>query len=140
MGIPIKLFPLTHRSMEHVVPKSRIPTGSRWNLHNLLVVDKNVNHFRSNTKFGDKTIHNVSFCPPENKGAVSRICAHMFDECSRIQHELNHDLVINRDLMLQWNEENPVTDIEKYANDYIYNVQGTHSEYVDESLDMNCRF
>lgn len=105
-----------YRSMEHV-PVSRVQKGLWWHLHNLLVIDKNVNHLGPNTKVWEEEINTASLRPLKNNGTVSRV-AHMFDACSRIKYGVDRDLMINRELSvlkLQWNAENPVTDFEKSA-------------------------
>ena len=53
------VHPMSRSSMEHVVPKCYLPNNKRWDLHNLLLVDMGLNHFRSNTKFGHKTLKNI---------------------------------------------------------------------------------
>jgi len=129
-------IPPSKISLEHVVPRSRLPPGLIWDIHNLRIVDRDLNSVRSNTRFGNKTIQNVSFCPYKNKGSVSRICAHMFDACKDIDYNMKEDLVIDRLLMLQWDEKYPVTDEEKYMNDHIYFVQGTYNKYVEGEKDI----
>lgn len=125
------VLPKSRTSIEHVVPRCHLPKGSVWDLNNLLIVDKTINNHRSNTKFGEKTVRGVTYCPPKNKGVVSRICAHMLEECERMKHEVDPSLIIDPDLMAKWHEENPVTDHERYLNECVYEIQGTYNAFVD---------
>ena len=76
-------------------------------------------------------LRGVTFCPSENKGQVARICAHMIDRCNDSKHKITVSSVIDPFLMEEWNREYPVSDHEKYVNNYIYDIQGTYTEYVD---------
>ena len=127
----MKLLPKS-TTIEHVVPKSRLPKTAIWDLNNLVLIDKDLNQFRGNTKFGTKTIKAVSFCPKFNKGHVSRICAHMFEKYPNT----NTKLVIDKKTLLLWNEMYPVTDFEKYVNEYIFNVQGTFNRFTEDDINI----
>lgn len=127
-------LPINRRSIEHVVPKCYLPRERVWDLNNMFLVDKDLNNVRSNTKFGRKSIQNVSFYPsnPESRGVVSRICAHMIYTCPNI----NPHKVIPRKLMFEWNEKYPVTDLEKYRNERIYIYQNTYNRFIEDPKDM----
>jgi len=125
------MIPTSKVSIEHVVPRSLLPKKMVWDINNLLIVDKDLNNYRSNTKFGSKTLRGVTFCPPQNKGQVARICAHMLDRCHDSNHVINPRTVIDPILLVGWSRDYPVTDHEKYVNNYIYETQGTYNEYVD---------
>jgi len=125
------MIPVSRVSIEHVVPRSLLPKKMVWDLNNLLIVDKGLNNYRSNTKFGRSTLRGVTFCPAENKGQIARICAHMIDSCNGTSYSESASSVIDPFLMEEWSREYPVTDHEKYINNYIYDIQGTYNEYVD---------
>ncbi len=121
-----KIQILNRCSIEHVVPKSRLPKNMKWDLHNLLLVDKNINMSRGNTAFGK------GLFVPKNKGQVSRICAHMIDKCENENIIINeNDEIIKTETMLKWHSLYPVSDIEKYANEIIFDVSGTYNEYIE---------
>lgn len=125
------VLPKSRSSIEHVVPRCHLPKSRVWDLNNLLIVDKAINNHRSNTKFGERTIRGITYCPPKNKGMVSRICAHMIEECERMKHDVESGLIIDPDLMVKWHEENPVTDHERYLNECVFEIQGTYNTFVD---------
>ena len=118
-------------SIEHVLPKSKIPNNMKWDLHNLLLVDKHINMSRGNKPFGE------GLFVPKNKGQVSRICAHMFDKCEKENVIVNeNDEIIKIETMLKWNDLFPVSDIEKYTNEIIFCVSGTYNEYIESDSKM----
>ena len=126
------LLPINRLSIEHVVPKCYLPKINVWDLNNLLLVDKQLNNFRSISKFDTCNRRNKSFCPPygESKGVVARVCAHMLYTYPTIDSKL----VIDKEVLLEWNERYPVTDIEKYRNEKIYYYQGTYNEFIDKDV------
>lgn len=131
-GYTDTVLPMNRFSIEHVVPRCYLPQTRLWDLNNLLVVDKDLNNFRSNTKFGQIHCQNLSFCPPckESRGVVSRICAHMLYTCP----SLDQNLIIDKETMIRWNEEYPVTDLERQRNSRIYMYQGTYNKFVDNGV------
>ena len=121
-------------SIEHVVPKSKIPKHMKWDLNNLLLVDKHINMSRGNKAFGK------GLFIPKNKGQVARICAHMIDKCEEENVIVNkNNEIIKIETMLEWNDLFPVSDIEKYSNEIIFDVAGTYNEYI-ESDDKMCKW
>jgi len=122
------VLPMNRASIEHVVPKCYIPKTSVWDLNNLLLVDKDLNNLRSNTKFGNSN-SKKSFCPyhHDSRGVVARICAHMLYTFPSI----DNTLVIDKETLFKWNEKYPVTDLEKYRNERIYLYQGTYNRFID---------
>jgi len=123
--------PMHRLSIEHVVPQSRLHENLTWDLHNIRMIDQDLNKFRADTRFGPQTMKHLSYCPPRNKGKVARICAHMFNTCTCMGYDLDHKLIIDYNLMYHWDMLYPVTDEERYMNDHIYAVQGVSNEYVD---------
>ena len=130
-GYTDKILPMNRFSIEHVVPKCYLPDKRLWDLNNLLVVDKDLNNFRSNTRFGQIHLKNLSFCPPckQSRGTVSRICAHMLYTCP----VLDQKLIIDKETMFRWNEKYPVTDLERQRNYLIYIYQGTYNKFIDNN-------
>ena len=94
--------------------------------NNLLLVDKHINMSRGNKPFGE------GLFIPKNKGQVARICAHMIDKCEEENVIVNkNNEIIKIKTMLEWNDLFPVSDIEKYANEIIFDVTGTYNEYIE---------
>ena len=126
------ILPVNRASIEHVVPKCYLPKTNTWDLNNLLLVDKDLNNLRSNTKFGNSNIRNKSFCPShqDSRGVVARICAHILYTFPNI----DHTLVIDKETLFRWNEQYPVTDFEKYINERIHSYQGTYNRFIDSKM------
>ena len=130
-GYTKTMVPRSKLYLEHVVPKSLIPRELEWDLNNLLIINREHKHHRDGTKFGDKTLDGITFCPQENKGKIARMCAHMLDKCFMLKYPISNSIVMDQALMMKWHHENPVSDHEKYVNNYIFRVQGEYNEYVD---------
>lgn len=130
------LIDVSRVSIEHVVPKSKLPRGMMWDLNNLLLIDRDVNSRRGNSRFAQDTIHGVCFEPMYNKGHVARICAHVLDNLDKEDCRVDVNDVIDNETMLTWNAMFPASDLEKYATEYIFSVQGTYNTYVDDSSMM----
>ena len=74
---------------------------------------------------------------PKNKGQVARICAHMIDKCEEENVIVNKkNEIIKIETMLKWNDLFPVSDIEKYSNEIIFDVAGTYNEYIESDDKM----
>ena len=129
-GYTNKILLPGRESIEHVVPKCHLPKNRWWDMHNLLLIDTKINNDRSNTKFGEEIYKGISFCPPHpaSRGVVSRICMHMF-ETTPILHNKKND-IIDEELILKWNIEYPTGDMEKYANEIIYDAQGVYNKFI----------
>jgi len=114
--------PMDTSSMEHVVPKCYLPKSKVWDLHNLLLVEMGLNHFRSNTKFGRETIKRISFCPeyPKSRGIVARKCAHMFETNPTLFKK--QELILDPELMEEWMCKYPISEGEScnLENEYLY--------------------
>jgi len=123
--------PMDTSSMEHVVPKCYLPKSKVWDLHNLLLVEMGLNHFRSNTKFGRETIKRISFCPeyPKSRGIVARKCAHMFETNPTLFKK--QELILDPELMEEWMCKYPISEGEKRANEIIFEAQGTNNRFVE---------
>lgn len=78
--------------------------------------------------FGNKTIKNISFCPPyhESKGVIARKCAHMISTNPTVKG----DLIIPKHLMEEWMYKYPVTEEEKVINDIIFELQGNENKFI----------
>jgi len=131
-GYTNQLQPMEISTIEHVVPKCYLPSSKKWDLHNLLLIDYELNHSRGNTKLGRQTIEGVSFCPifPESRGMVARKCAHMISNNS--DYIKDNDLIIENKVLEKWMDMYPVTDLEKISNEIIYDIQGDFNKFISE--------
>jgi endonuclease I/chitodextrinase len=134
--------------------------GAGTDVHNLRPVDKTRNSTRNNLKFGAGSgipsgFSSVTYAGPlglntnawfpgdEWKGDVARIVMYMYlrygNQCVPTavgvgNTQFTPDEMI--DLFLQWNVEDPVSDIEKNRNDYHENTsnsaaQGNRNPFID---------
>ncbi len=131
-GYSLKMSRMNIMSIEHIVPKSKLPKYMKWDLHNLMLTDHRINSKRGDLMFASRNIRNVSFYPENNKGFIARTCAHMISECMEDDFNIKTNKIIHRDTMLKWNELYPVSDTEKYVNEYIYSIQGNYNKYIDD--------
>ena len=132
---------------EHVFSKSlanpKLTTddpGPGTDAHNLRPADRTRNSLRSNKKFtaGTGTSHEVSgkWYPGDQwKGDVARIVMYMYlrygNQClptavGNGSNSATPDDMI--DLFLQWNAEDPVSDLEKKRNTYHENTNNTYAQ------------
>ncbi len=132
---------------EHVWPQSRGAQSYKSDVHNLWPADARLNSIRGNKDFDDggdlldwvaDTHTSRSSFEPSNdfKGEAARVLFYMATRYSNLS--LN-DQVGNGDhslgrlcRMLEWNEEDPVSDHEKNRNDAIYERwQKNRNPFVD---------
>lgn len=134
---------------EHVYPKSLgIPnlgtSGVGADAHNLRPADAQRNSSRSNRKFGagsgnsGATATGDWYPGDEWKGDVARILMYMYLHYGN--QTLPTNVVVGTvnvsdsnmiDLLLQWNAEDPVSDLEKQRNPVLENVQGNRNPFID---------
>lgn len=113
--------------------------------YNLKPVDPQRNISRSNRKFargiGDAHITNQGFWYPgdEWKGDVARTMMYMYlrypTQCdivvagvSESTFSLDDDML---DIFLEWNAEDPVSDVEINRNEVIFQLQGNRNPFID---------
>ncbi|NVK51447.1 MAG: endonuclease [Flavobacteriaceae bacterium] len=134
---------------EHVYPKSLgIPnlgtTGVGADAHNLRPADAQRNSSRSNRKFGagsgnsGATVTGDWYPGDEWKGDVARILMYMYLHYGN--QTLPTNVVVGTvnisdpnmiDLLLQWNAEDPVSDLEKQRNPVLEIIQGNRNPFID---------
>ncbi|MGX9133257.1 endonuclease [Rummeliibacillus sp. JY-2-4R] len=141
---------------EHTWAKSHgdfgTSNGPGTDIHNLRPSDVQVNSSRGNLDFdnGGSAVNNCSECkrdsdswePPNDvKGDIARILFYMatrYEKDDRVDLELN-DQVNNGSnpfhgklsVLLQWNEQDPVSEWEKQRNEKIFNIQGNRNPFID---------
>ncbi|WP_397537136.1 endonuclease [Rummeliibacillus pycnus] len=141
---------------EHTWAKSHgdfgTSNGPGTDIHNLRPADVQVNSARGNLDFdnGGSAVNGCSECkrdsdswePPDDvKGDIARILFYMatrYEKGDRVDLELN-DRVNNGtnpfhgklSVLLQWNEQDPVSKWEKQRNEKIYNIQGNRNPFID---------
>lgn len=120
---------------EHVYPQSKISSTAKGDLHHLRYCDVNTNSKRANHPFTEgngkaKLINGNSWYPGDEwKGDVARMVLYLG---LRYNEDLGVDISTEGiDLLLKWNSEDPVSQIEKNRNEVIQKAQGNRNPFVD---------
>lgn len=115
-------------------------------LHNLRAACVTVNNMHSNklydlTNTSDTMFPNVTKltghkCEGDFRGDVARICFYMFVRYEGLKLTSDLSNVDNKtmgklDLLLEWNEADPVDAFEKQRNNRIYEYQGNRNPFID---------
>lgn len=118
---------------EHIFPQSLLSSDDAvTDLHHLRCIDATVNANRSNYPYtdgsGEATVVGGSQWYPgdEWKGDVARMVLYL-----NIRYGEEYVKVGNLDLFLQWNIDDPVSDIEMQRNNVIEGAQGNRNPFVD---------
>lgn len=126
--------------------------GPGTDIHHLRPSDVQVNGARGNLDFdiGGSAVNNCSKCkrdsdswepPDEVKGDIARMLFYMatrYEIGDKVDLELN-DKVNNGanpyhgkiSVLLQWNEQDPVSEWERQRNEKIYQIQGNRNPFID---------
>ena len=118
--------------------------GPGTDVHNLRAADSQKNTQRSNRLFtdgnGNSTIIGNNFYPGDEwKGDVARIIMYMYlrypGQCEAIDTAIGSITYAPEndmpDLFLEWNEQDPVSDLEIRRNNIIYSYQGNRNPFID---------
>lgn len=141
---------------EHTWAKSHgdfgTSNGPGTDIHHLRPSDVQVNGARGNLDFdnGGGSVKNCSECkrdsdsfepPDEVKGDIARMLFYMatrYENGDKVDLELN-DKVNNGSnpyhgkisILLQWSEQDPVSEWERQRNEKIYQIQGNRNPFID---------
>jgi len=115
---------------EHTWPQSKLTaSGQKADMHNLKPADVQENSSRGNKPFGNVTSGSTYEPPTEAKGDVARILFYMATMYSSLNIESG--VVGNLDMLLEWNELDPVDEFEMNRNEVIYGIQGNRNPFID---------
>jgi endonuclease I len=126
-------------------PLTTTDPGPGTDIHNLRAADSQKNSERSNRFFADGSGNSgiieggLYFPGDEWKGDVARIIMYMYlrypGQCNAVNsaagpitYAIQNDMP---DLLLEWNQEDPVSDFELTRNDVIYYYQGNRNPFID---------
>jgi endonuclease I len=70
-----------------------------------------------------------------SKGIISRTVAYMYMNYPEVPTD-----ILDYDLMLKWNYENPITKDEIIRNEKIFSLQGNRNRFIDDFTQMYKRF
>lgn len=125
-------YPTQTFNTEHVYPQSLLSSGiAKTDLHHLRTCDSGVNSNRSNKKFtsGSGTYKKTGlgwYPGDEWKGDVARMIFYL-----NIRYNESISDVCSLELLLQWNVEDPVSEIEENRNNVIESAQGNRNPFID---------
>ena len=120
---------------EHIYPQSKIENTAKGDLHHLRVCDKSVNSRRGNYPFTEgkgeaKLVGRAWYPGDEWKGDVARMVLYL--NLRYNEPLLNGDISTGGvELFLKWNDEDPVSDLERQRNNAIEQAQGNRNPFID---------
>ena len=121
-------------SAEHIFPQSFTKYYSKANkdMHNIYLTNYYTNNLRSNKKFSHIVDENTSkkFYIPCNysRGTIARTLAYM-----KFSYPLlNLSNVIDKNIILAWNELYPPTEHELKKNKIIFHYQGNKNIFIED--------
>jgi len=117
---------------EHVWPKANgwfNESGAGSDLHHIRPEDPKVNSDRGNTKFGT----GASYFEPvdEAKGDVARIIFYMLTRYSQSDSYGVTKVAQSMNMLLEWNELDPVDALEIQRNKVAEGIQGNRNPFID---------
>ena len=119
---------------EHIYPQSKIENTAKGDLHHLRVCDKSVNSRRGNYPFTEgkgeaKLVGRAWYPGDEWKGDVARMIMYIN---LRYNDKIDNKIVIGGiETLLKWNDEDPVSDLERQRNNVIEQAQGNRNPFID---------
>ncbi len=141
---------------EHVWPQSQgwfETSGAGADLHHIRPVDKSVNSSHNNNPYGivsgsyycttstangsvtiDAKCKNGYFEPSDSKkGDTARIIFYMLVRYSESDSYPITNVASSMDLLLEWNNSDPVDASETRRNEAVYSIQGNRNPFIDNS-------
>ena len=117
---------------EHVWPQSLgwfETKAAGADIHHLRPAHQSENSSRGNTRYGESQ----GFYEPKDdvKGDAARILFYMYTRYSEADEYALTRVVENWDMLLRWNQLDPVDDLERQRNDVGYAIQGNRNPFID---------
>ena len=104
-------------------------SGAGADLHHIRPCDPKVNSSRGNKKFGTGSSY---YTPNDDyKGDVARIIFYLMTRYPESDNYSFTSIAQSKELLLSWNQLDPVSAHEKHRNDYIYSIQGNRNPFID---------
>jgi len=130
----LKYTKYNNLTAEHVFPQSFTKHYNKENkdMHNIYLTNYYTNNLRSNKKFShvaDETLNQKLYIPCNySRGIIARSLAYM----KYTYPLLNLSNVIDRNIIIAWNELYPPTELELKKNNIIYNYQGNKNIFIED--------
>ena len=119
---------------EHVWPKSLgwfNESGAGSDLHHIRPCNISLNSSRGNKKFGTTT-NGTYFCPDDSyKGDIARIIFYLMVAYTEADNYSFTTVAQSLTMLLDWNELDPVSEIEIVRNNKIEVIQGNRNPFID---------
>ena len=124
---------------EHVWAQSlsKYESGGQWfgesgagaDAHHIRPCNPSVNSSRGNDKFGTSS----GYYEPtdEFKGDVARIIFYMMVRYTQADSFTFTSVAESLDILLEWNELDPVSPLEENRNDVVEDIQGNRNPFID---------
>lgn len=104
-------------------------SGAGSDLHHIRPCDIKVNSSRGNKKYG---VGSGYYTPTdEYKGDVARIIFYLMVRYSESDSYSFTSIAQSKELLLEWNELDPVSTLEKNRNEAVYKIQGNRNPFID---------
>ena len=120
---------------EHVWPQSLgwfKTSGAGADMHHLRPCNPSVNSSRGNTKFGTSSgYYDPSKFGVDYRGDVARIIFYLFTRYSEADKYTFTTVAQSKDILLEWNRIDPVSETEIIRNDYTYTIQKNRNPFID---------
>lgn len=116
---------------EHIFPQSFTKYYKKANkdMHNIVLTNYYTNNLRSNKKFVHETLNQKYYVPCNySRGTIARSLAYM----KYSYPLLNLSNVIDRNIILAWNELYPPTELEQKKNNIIFKYQGNKNIFIED--------
>ena len=108
-------------------------SGAGADAHHIRPCTPSVNSSRGNKIFGSSTTSNTYYPGDEFRGDVARIIFYLMTRyVESEEHNLDFtDIAVSLELLLLWNEQDPVSQLELNRNNYIETIQGNRNPFID---------
>lgn len=110
-------------------------SGAGSDLHHIRPCNINVNSSRGNKKFGTSGSfyypYNVNGSGEDYRGDVARIIFYLMIAYDEANSRSFTDIAQSKELLLQWNELDPVSELEILRNDKVEAIQGNRNPFID---------
>ncbi len=133
--------PNTNWNREHVWPQSKgwfKTSGAGADLHHLRPENPSVNSSRGNKPFSDKNNSKYFTPDPEVRGDIARILFYLLVRYPESDSYNINCVAESMEMLLSWNESDPVDAWELQRNERTYEIQGNRNPFIDceEFADM----
>ena len=121
---------------EHVWPQSKgwfTTSLAGSDLHHLHPETPSVNSSRGNKIFGVAITSSEYYPGKESCGDVARTIFYLLTRYSESDTYNITSVASSMELLLKWNNEDPVDDFERNRNEVVYSIQGNRNPFIDYS-------